>query len=191
MGVAVMSRLANSDPDLPLIRAMADGDVQALRELYERQGAGILSFLIDRLDDRQCAEEVLQDVMLAVWKAAATFRGECKVRTWMLTIARRHAIDAYYRRKAPCVAFNEAVAADSANVPDAVEQHLLQETLADVFQKLPADHREVVKLIFYHGLTCAEAADALAVPVGTVKSRLYYARQTMRRLLELEGIDHV
>ncbi len=186
-----MTSVSHNDPDLPLIRAIGDGDMQALHELYERRGAGILSFLIDRLYDRQYAEEVLQDVMLAVWKSAATFRGECKVRTWLLTIARRHAIDAYYRHKLPCVQFNESAASDDAmSVPATVERNLLYEKLDDVFKTLSVEQREVVKLIFYHGLTCAETADALDVPVGTVKSRLYYARQTMRRLLQIEGIDH-
>jgi RNA polymerase sigma-70 factor (ECF subfamily) len=164
--------------------------MHALRELYERHGAGILSFLIDQLHDRQCAEEVLQDVMLAVWNAAATFRGDCKVRTWLLTIARRRAIDAYYRYHLPCVQLNESITSDTTDVPAEVERHLLYDSLADVYEKLPAEQREVVKLIFYHGLTCAEAAELLGVPVGTIKSRLYHARQTLRRLLQLEGIDH-
>jgi RNA polymerase sigma-70 factor (ECF subfamily) len=167
---------------------MGKGDAHALRELYERHGAGILSFLIDRLHDQQCAEEVLQDVMLAVWKAAATFRGECKVRTWLLTIAHRRAIDAYHCRKPPCLPLDEYVISDTTNVPAIVERNLLYEKLDGVFTQLPADQREVVKLIFYHGLTYAEAADVLGAPEGTVKSRLHYARQTMRRLLQMEGI---
>src|SRR3990172_2608146 len=179
------------DPDLALIHAISAGDAQALQCLYERHGAGLLSFLIDRLHDRHCAEEVLQDVMLAVWKGARAFRGECKVSTWLLSIARRQATDAYQRHKPPCVAFNESTAAsDATSVQTLVERNLLYETLADVFHKLPAEQREVVKLVFYHGLTCAEAARVLEVPVGTVKSRLFHARQTMRRLFQTEGITH-
>ena len=185
-----MHRSSQKDPDLPLIKAIGKGDAHALRELYERHGAGILSFLIDRLHDQQYAEEVLQDVMLAVWNAAAAFRGECKVRTWLLTIARHHAIDAYHCRKPPCLPLNEYVISDTANVPATVERNLLYEKLDSVYTHLPADQREVVKLIFYHGLTYAEAAEVLGVPEGTVKSRLHHARQTMRRLLQLEGITH-
>ncbi|MBI5670950.1 MAG: sigma-70 family RNA polymerase sigma factor [Chloroflexi bacterium] len=186
----MIPRPSPEDPDLPLIRAIGTGDTHALRELYDRHGAGLLSFLIDRLHDRQWAEEVLQDVMLAVWKAAAAFRGECKVRTWLLAIARRHVIDACYRHQLPCVAFDDGAAADTISVPAMVERHLLYEKLGEVFSQLPADQREVVKLVFYHGLTCAEAAGLVGVPVGTVKSRLYHARQTMRRLLQIEDIHH-
>lgn len=178
-----------NDPDLPLVYAIGKGDAQALRDLYERHGAGILGFLINRLHDRQVAEEVLQDVMMAAWKAAASFRGECKVRTWLLAIARRRAIDAYHRRPPSCVSFNDFTVSDATSVPAAAERNLLYEKVASVFKHLPLEQREAVNLIFYHGMTYAEAADVLDVPEGTVKSRLFHARQTMRRLLQLEGIN--
>ncbi|MBC7872120.1 MAG: sigma-70 family RNA polymerase sigma factor, partial [Chitinophagaceae bacterium] len=81
------------DPDAALIRRMASGEVHALDELYTRFGPAVLSYLAARLYDRALAEEVLQDVMLAVWRSAASFRGESKVLTWMLTIARNRAIN--------------------------------------------------------------------------------------------------
>lgn len=184
----MMNSSSPTDPDLPLIKAIAQGDTQALHDLYERRGAGILSFLINRLHDRQTAEEVLQDIMLAVWNGAAGFRCECKVQTWLLTIARNRAIDAYHRRQPSCIPFSEFVASDSTSVPAAAERNLLYEKMAQVFKHLPPEQRESVNLIFYHGMTYAEAADVLNVPEGTVKSRLHHARQTMRRLLQMEGI---
>jgi RNA polymerase sigma-70 factor (ECF subfamily) len=185
-----MNQSSHDDPDLPLIRAIGSGDTHALSEIYERHGAGILSFLINRLHDRQHAEEILQDVMLAVWKAAATFRGECLVRTWLMTIARNHSIDAYNGRKPPNLPLNEAIISDNTSVPAVVEQAFLSERLGCIFQQLSVDQREAVRLVLVQSLTYAEAAEVLGVPEGTVKSRLHHARQTMRRLLQMEGITH-
>ena len=89
-----MNRSSQDDLDVLLIEAISKGDNAALQELYDRHGASILSFLINRLHNQQLAEEILQDVMMAVWKSAATFRGECRVRTWVMSIARNRAIDA-------------------------------------------------------------------------------------------------
>ncbi|MCA9915473.1 MAG: hypothetical protein KC496_19100, partial [Anaerolineae bacterium] len=69
------------DPDWLLIRGMAEGDIRALNELYARYGGMLLAFLSARVGNRQIAEEVLQDVMLAVWENAHTFEARSKVKT--------------------------------------------------------------------------------------------------------------
>ena len=70
--------------DLMLIQAMAKGDTYALEELYSRYGLYLLNYISGRVSDRVSAEEILQNVMLAVWKAASKFRGESQVRTWLI-----------------------------------------------------------------------------------------------------------
>src|SRR3954452_10608343 len=96
-----------NDPDFALIEAMAGGEVAALNELYTRHGANILNYLTSLLHDRAQAEEVLQDVMLAAWENAAKFRGDSKVRTWLLTIARHRAINAHRRATPDLVPLDE------------------------------------------------------------------------------------
>lgn len=185
-----MNQSSHDDPDLLLIRAIGKGDTHAMSEIYERHGPSILYFLNNRLSDWRQAEETLQDVMLEVWKSAATFRGECQVRTWLMTIAHYRAIDARNGRKPPNLPLNEAIISDNTSVPAAVERVFLREQLDYVYQQLPVDQQKVVRLVLYQGLTYAEAAKELGVPEGTAKSRLYHARQTMRRLLQMEGITH-
>ena len=68
---------------------MAGGEPAAVRELYARHGPALCSYLWSRLGSRRSAEEVVQDVMLAAWKAAPDFRGESTVRTWLFAIAHR------------------------------------------------------------------------------------------------------
>jgi RNA polymerase sigma-70 factor (ECF subfamily) len=107
-------RSAADDPDLTLLRAVAKGDEGALGELYARRGPSLLIYLIGRLGDRQLAEEVLQDVMLAAWKGAARFRGQSSVRTWLLAIARHRAINAQRKRKLARAPLDESMASPAA-----------------------------------------------------------------------------
>ena len=170
------------DYDQHLVREIAGGDVQAMDTLYERHGSGVLSYLVGQIGDRQQAEEVLQDVMLAVWKGAANFRGDSQVRTWLLGIARHRALNARQRRPPPHIPLDEDIYAEAA---ERVELDSLHKGL----RQLPADQRETLELIFYHGLTGPEAAAMMGVSPGTVKSRLHRAKAALRDLLREEDCN--
>ena len=175
---------ARDDHDLYLVRAIGRGDEQALRDLYARHGPALLSYLIGRLGQRLLAEEVLQDVMLAVWEGACRFRGDCRVRTWLLTIARYRAINKYRERKIETVPLEEmSVEPDALSVDGLVHCGEWMDMRA-ALGHLPQEQREVLELIFYHGLSGREAAKVLRIAPGTVKSRLYRARTALRELLE-------
>ena len=89
--------------DPQLVQAIGRGDTLALEELYRRHGLALLSYLIGQVGDAALAEEILQDVMLAVWQGSAAFRGESRVTTWLLAIARRRAITARQRPRLTAV----------------------------------------------------------------------------------------
>lgn len=178
-----------SDSDLGLIRVMANGDTRALDELYARYGSGIFSFLVARLGEPALAEEVLQDVMLAAWRSAAQFRGESKVLTWLLTIARNRSINVIRKRRLPLVPINDALdtGADDTGPLEKVMRHTEQQAVRDALDQLPAAHREVLILVFYHHLTAPEVAAVLGIAIGTVKSRLHRAKDALRDVLRHEG----
>jgi RNA polymerase sigma-70 factor (ECF subfamily) len=179
------------DPDLPLMREIAQGDGRALSELYTRHGANILNYLTSYLNDRQQAEEVLQDVMLAVWNNAAGFRGESKVRTWLLTIARNRAINAQRRYTPRWVELDENIHGGDTTPIEHAEVKSQQRVLRDAIKSLPPFHQEILVLVFYHGLSGQEVADVLGVTVGTVKSRLHRAKDMLRRVLQAAGTDGI
>lgn len=180
--------MANSPPeDVELLRAMANGEVHALDELYARHGRRILSYLISHLHDQAQAEEVLQDVMLAAWRGAGQFRGDSQVRTWLLGIARLQALAALRGRKLNLVALPEDVA-DSGQWPK-IDLNADRDALRAALRRLPAEQRETLELVFYHELSGVEAAEVLNVAPGTIKSRLNRAKTTLRRLLRKE-VDH-
>lgn len=176
-----------NDPDFALIRAMAAGEVSALSELYTRHGANILNYLTMLLRDRQWAEEVVQDVMLAAWEHAAGFRGDSKVRTWLLTIARHRAINAQRRATPDLVQLDEATFSSDTSPLESAERNNQRQMLRDAIRQLPPFHQEILVLIFYNQLSGPEVAEVLGVTVGTVKSRLHRAKEMLRRVLVSMG----
>ena len=171
------------DPDVSLVQEIAHGDARALQTLYERHGPKLLNYLSGFLNDGALAEEVLQDVMLAVWNGAGRFRAESKVTTWLLSIARNKAINAHRKRKPPGVALDESLIGEGKQLDAGLEAQDNREMLARAIQQLPDEQRQVLELTFFHGLTGVEAADVLKIAPGTVKSRLHRARRTLRQLM--------
>ncbi len=172
------------DPDRELVQRIAAQDQDALQILYARHAPGLLRYLTARIGEARLAEEALQDVMLAAWRGASRFRGECRVYTWLLSIARRCAINAYHRQVVPAsrdLPFgDEAIPAAWLDAPGRYHD------LAAALQALPAEQSEVIELVFYHGLSLAETARVLQVAPGTVKSRLHRARIRLRAWMNAE-----
>jgi RNA polymerase sigma-70 factor (ECF subfamily) len=179
----------DDDPDVALIHAVAAGDVHALDELYARFGPGLLSYLTSYLNDRQLAEEVLQDVMLAVWNNASGFRGESKVRTWLIVIARNRAINTRRRKEPQLMPLDDELDFQSSDTGplEKIERKDQQEALREVLQTLPPTQREILELVFFHQLSGPEVADVLGINIGTVKSRLHRAKEMLRRVLQVTG----
>lgn len=176
------------DPDWALVRAMANGDIRALNDLYAAYGPMLLGFLHARLNNHQLAEEVLQDVMLAVWDHAHQFEARSKVKTWLLVIARNRAINATRRKRLPVIDLSKVfnVSSDETGPMEKVAKFEQQDQVRAAIKRLPEGQREVLVLVFYHQLTGREVAEVLDISEGTVKSRLHRAKETLRGLLMQE-----
>jgi RNA polymerase sigma-70 factor, ECF subfamily len=185
-----MTQAASTDPDLDLIHLIAQGNKDALAALYSRHGLKLLSYLTLQLIDRGKAEEVLQDVMLAVWKQAAGFRGESKVLTWMLTIARYKAISLRRQNKPTDLPLTETIPAPETLLYENLDQQAQTAKLVAALEQLPADQQEICELVFYLGLAATEIAQMLNIPPGTVKSRLHRAKAALRHTLNAQEITH-
>lgn len=179
----------DNDPDWLLIRKMADGDVRALNEIYARHGSMLLGYLSARVNNRQLAEEILQDVMLAVWENAASFEARSKVKTWLLVIARNRAINSQRRKQLPVININDVfnLSSDETGPMEALEKREQRVQVREAIRKLPEGQREVLVLVFYHQLTGPECAEVLDISEGTVKSRLHRAKENLKRLIAQEG----
>lgn len=175
--------------DAEALKRVAAGDDRSLSELYQRHGQVVLGQILFVVGERALAEEILQDTMLAVWRQAGTFRGEARVRSWMIAIARRQARDRLRRGQLRVV--EDTVLAGQPSSEAGPERVALERAgvkeVSRAIQTLGRAHREVLGLVFAADLTIPEVAEILAVPVGTVKSRLATARAALCRALGEEG----
>jgi RNA polymerase sigma-70 factor, ECF subfamily len=157
----------------------------AARRLYRAYGGDLYGFALNRLGDRELAEEVVQETFTSVWRNADGFdAGKGSVRTWIYGIARNAVIDCARRRSRRLPLPRFAPAEDDEAVSEPIEQALLRWQLQIAFARLTPEHREVLRLGHFGGLSVKEIAEVTGLPPGTVKSRTYYALQALRLALD-------
>ena len=171
--------------DQELLQQIARGDEQAFDRLYESYNLAVYRYALSLVGDPAVAEEILQDVFLAVWKGADRFRYQAQIKTWLLRIA-------HYRAMSRLRQNNMAAALDEIeDVPDelAIEDLYanpdLERVQAAVLQLSPK-LRAVVELAFMHDLSYAEIASVVNIPIGTVKSRMSNALRRLGQILASE-----
>ncbi|MGW4564260.1 sigma-70 family RNA polymerase sigma factor [Streptomyces sp. NPDC004561] len=169
-------------------------DEELLRALYAEH-AGPLFHYVLRLTsgDRQWAEDVVQETLLRAWQHPAAFEPERgPARAWLCTVARNLVIDTHRaRRVRPAEVGGDALERAAERTPgeDRIEEALQSWAVADAVRTLSPDHRAVLLETYYRGRTMAEAAGVLGIPLGTVKSRTYYALHALRLALRERGIE--
>ncbi|MGH3450074.1 MAG: RNA polymerase sigma factor [Haloechinothrix sp.] len=170
---------------MSIVERMAEGDRTALTELYERYRQSLFAYLRSRTPDRDLAEEIVQDTLLAAWAGAHGFTGQASVQSWLFGIARRRTHDALRRRTLRVVgtAALESMPDPGPDPEDAALAGATREELVATMGQLAPIHREVLVLVFVHGFSHRELAEVLGIPIGTVKSRLSNAKRALRALL--------
>jgi RNA polymerase sigma-70 factor, ECF subfamily len=144
-------------------------------------GRPLFRFLLKiTFGDRREAEDLFQETLLRAWRYLQDHTADAVgLRPWLYTVARRAAIDAARARQARPA---EVTTADLATVPvgrDDVDRLLTGLTIRQALMSLTPDHRQVLYEIYYRGRTARETADALGIPEGTVKSRMFYALRAL------------
>lgn len=173
--------------DQTLLEALADGDLGALRELYDRHAPWLSVRLARRCNDREVVADVLQDTFVAVWQGAGRYQGDGEVGAWIWGIAIRRLVSRLRTRR-DVVLMPDLSARSSASV--AVEDELLQGVeygdLGRAMASLSPEMRAVIQATVLDGLTTREAASLLHIPQGTVKTRVHRAKAHLRASL-VEG----
>jgi len=186
--------------DVELLRAHLRGDAQAFAQLYDRYDRQAFQF-IRRILGRvhaEAAEDLHQETWIAVSRNAAAFDpARAAFPAWLFTIARHKVFDYFRRQKVVMLAGLEADdaaerVADPAPTPlEQVETREMAERLAAAVEALPLEQRGAFLMFSLAGLSLQEIAEATGVPLETAKSRLRYARASLRQSLAGERTAHV
>ncbi len=182
------------DHDVELLKAVAARDEAALGQLYDRYRLILFSVLVRILNNREEAEDVLQEVFLQVWRRAADFdanRG--RPFTWLVTLARSRGIDrlrSVASRARVAMAAGAEVNEASDDVSDAATDAIRSEqrgVVNNALSQLPEEQKRPLMLAYFDGLTQSEIAMQLGAPLGTVKTRMRSGMMKLRELLSARG----
>jgi len=179
------------DKDAELVRRCWEGDQDAFRELVLRYEEAVYNLAYRMLQNREDARDAAQEIFLNVFRSLPYFRGECAFKTWLYRIASNECISRSKRRRRwrggettlgeeARVVEDLSAGASSLEVVERKEQIRLLHRAID---ELPEKYRIVVVLHYLEGLAYEEIAEALLVPLGTVKTRLFRAKELLRRKL--------
>lgn len=182
---------ADNATDLDLLARIARKDRQALRGFFARHHVRLYRYLVRLARNDALAEELVNEVFLTVWQKADSFQGQSAVSTWLFSIAHNRAISALRKRSDD--ALDESAAAmiaDEADDPETVAMKADKgAALRRCLDRLSAEHREVIDLVYYQEKSVKEVAGIVGIPENTVKTRMFHARQRLSALLREAGID--
>ena len=165
-----------------MLGAFQAGEESAVRSLYRQYSGLVMSVAMRVLNDRGLAEEATQHTFVQAWRNASSFDPERDVAPWLVTVARRAAIDIQRREaRRPSTALDDADQGDAAliTLPPSEEAAWEAAQVRLAVDALPPDERAVVQLQHVQGYTHTQIADRLGVPVGTVKSRSFRAHKSL------------
>ena len=162
-------------------------DAQVVSDIYREHGQALRRFVLRVADNPDEAEDVVQETVLRVWKAAPVLTGS--LRSYLFATARNVIIDRHRRATArisasPLDETDPEASSSSREISEALDRILMEVALL----RLTFEHRTVVLHLHYLGSTVAQAAQDLGIPQGTVKSRAYYAMRSLRGILEEMGV---
>jgi RNA polymerase sigma-70 factor, ECF subfamily len=181
-----VATIAVRDPEARSLRDSED----LMRSLYNEHRGPLMAFTLGLTGgDRQRAEDVVQETLVRAWRNADKLHTEAgtSLRPWLVAVARRIVIDNHRRRKARPTEVDDAVLA-TLPAPDEIERITTSAAVQRALQSIGPAHREVLFEMYYRGGNGEQAAAALKVPVGTIKSRVYRALRMLRAALEQQGV---
>jgi RNA polymerase sigma-70 factor, ECF subfamily len=172
-----------------LVERCRAGDERAFQELVDRYKDLVFALIARTVQDRTRAEDLAQDVFLRVHRGLPYFRGEARLSTWLYRIVAN--VCAQEAGKPAAVSIEDEhvrsqVAASTASRDQRFGALELRDRLEKAIARLPANYRFLIAAHYLDGVRYEDLADALQLPLGTIKTQLYRAKQQLRRLLETD-----
>ena len=184
------------DPEAQLMEGVAQGNERDFEELFRRYQSRLGSFFQQRTRDRHATEELVQETMLVVWERAASFNNTSRPSSWIFGIGYRKYLEWQRRNSKSRQLYRSEAEQDPEELPrnskDEVGEQIGRETLSEQVRQalgeLSEEHRAVVDLTFQQELSYGEIARILGIQPGTVKSRMFYAKERLKEILIRRGM---
>ncbi len=178
--------------DEMLLEQIGKGDKAAMHIMFARYRATVLAFVRRIVRNPAIEDDLVSQVFLDVWRSAHRFEGRAKVSTWLLSIARFKAISSLRQRQFETIDQDEVRAIpDAGDTPEgAIERKQMSGILQQCIDTLSPAHRQIVDLIYLREKSVAEVSKILRISESTVKTRMFYARKRLAKLLcgvEMQG----
>jgi RNA polymerase sigma-70 factor (ECF subfamily) len=179
--------------DEMLLKSVAEGDKAAMHIMFARHRVRVFRFIQRMVRNATIADDLVNQVFLDVWRSANKFESRARVSTWLLSIARFKALNSLRERRYENIEQDDVAGiVDSADTPDvALDRKETNAILRACIDKLSPAHREIIDLVYYHEQSVAEASMIVGIPVATVKSRMFFARKSLARMLVSAGLEAV
>ncbi|MDQ6781601.1 MAG: sigma-70 family RNA polymerase sigma factor [Candidatus Eremiobacteraeota bacterium] len=183
--------MASGRSDEQIIAALAQQDLDALEELYDRYGKVAYSLAYRIVGDRGAAEDLVQEAYLSVWRRAASYHPEKgSARNWLLSIVHHRSIDRlrHVASSGALIPYDELPENSEQSGAPGIWQQAWSNVQGDIVRKalerLPQEQKKSIELAYFSGYTQAEIASLMGVPLGTVKGRMRIGLQKLRSMLE-------
>ena len=170
-----------------LVTRVAEGDASAFRQLYDASYGKVSRYVHKMVNDDSLADDILVQTYTVAWQKSASFKGTGKITTWLIGIARNIAFREFKKIK-KYLPFEEEYSGADTESQFQVEVKSTNAALKAALQALKVKHREILELVFYQDFTYVEVAELIKVPVNTVKTRVFYAKQALKNVLEKQNI---
>jgi RNA polymerase sigma-70 factor (ECF subfamily) len=167
---------------------MPDEDARLLRELHDQHAQAVWRYVVHLTGDRAMADDIVQETLLRAWRKPSVLdQSQQSARTWMFTVARNLVIDGK-RSAASRHEFGTDTLPERPTAGGEADAVLDAWLVSDALAELSLEHRSVIVHAYYGGRSVAEIARELAIPEGTVKSRLHYGLRALRLALQERGV---
>jgi RNA polymerase sigma-70 factor (ECF subfamily) len=180
--------------DEELMLRLKAGDRQAFDAIVERYRDRMVSYAYRMVGNAELAQDVAQETFVRVFKSAQTFRDDGRLSPWLYRIASNVCLSEQTRRAKEALNVDYDTLEDMHDsgvlVDDQVLASLTGEKLSRAITKLSTLHKTALTMHIYQGLTYVEIGEALNIPTGTVKSRIFYAIRKLREVLDVDLEDH-
>jgi RNA polymerase sigma-70 factor, ECF subfamily len=173
-----------------LIEAAKAGDQEAFRQIVERYQGAVHNLAYRMLGDPEEAEDAAQEIFVRLYRQLGRYDPERKFSTWTLAIATNYCIDQLRRRRMQLVPLENIIpwarARDAGPEGEALSRESRDE-VQRLLKQLPEKYRAPLVLRYWEDLSCAEIAEILGVPEGTIKTQIHRARKQLGKMLERGG----